>query len=849
MHETDEFPLLASQGLYASAITGDGNCLFRALSDQLYGSPESHTHLRTEVVQFLRDNKAQFISFLPAAGAYHGSSGASRKSARRAVNGPSSDRQPTEKKWESYLETMSKDGVYGDNLEIVAFAKRFNVDVKIHLADFAYVVSGESSNEDNGILRKVLHIAYHQWEHYSSIRNVDGPHSGKPEVREMAITPETSSKLLETHQYCQPWMEKVVLSSLPDLVLDKPEGLRLVRETIERFKGDVNQAVEYLFEQQNEDGGETADENKRENDSPMTAEPSEIPGITFDTGLATPADSQASPPDIPTSENLPSELSSATTLHSSTTTNPRTSRYQTRKKAAAAAASTLSNTDDGISTQQAPTKPKSKHRKETARERKERQKRESKERRKQEHQRAGMDDIPKDSLAVAPAAARVVVIFDRERLDYYCWVLDLALWCVLIVSRRSELEAGPHKLSRRRRLLTIVLLVAGLCFVLFHVFVLIEGIVDSRAVKPRRLRRPPVFNDSLQGRLPPPQLRLPSAKDSLPAGFDPETNPTIQREVQQFKQAYDALHPHRADIKDSASKSTSKSTSTKNLASGAMTQLSLTSRVRLSSGYDMPVLGFGVYLSYGEEVINSVYHALKVGYRHIDSATLYENEREVGVAIKKWIHDTGGKREDVFFTTKVWDTDHGYNNTKKSINWSLRQCDLGYIDLYLVHSPYPGRQLRKETWKAMEEAVQEGKVRSIGVSNYGIKHLNEMESYATVKPAVNQLEVHPFLTRKELVEYCQAHDIVVEAFCPITRGQKFKDQRVQALVKKYNRTPAQILLRWSLQRGLVPLPKSSSPKRIEENSKVFDFEIESKDMDTLMTNEYYIVDWDPTNVA
>ncbi|KAK9328210.1 NADP-dependent oxidoreductase domain-containing protein [Lipomyces starkeyi] len=818
MHETDEFPLLASQGLYASAITGDGNCLFRALSDQLYGSPESHTHLRTEVVQFLRDNKTQFISFLPAAGAYHGSSGVSRKSARRAVNGSSSDRQPTEKKWESYLETMSKDGVYGDNLEIVAFAKRFNVDVKIHLADFAYVVSGESSNEDNGILRQVLHIAYHQWEHYSSIRNVDGPHSGLPEVREMAITPETSSKLLETHQYCQPWMEKVVLSSLPDLVLDKPEGLRLVRETIERFKGDVNQAVEYLFEQQNEDGGETADENKREKDSP-TAEPSEIPGITFDTGLATPADSQASPPDIPTSENLPSELSSTTTLHSSTTTNPRTSRYQTRKKAAAAAAaaSTLSNTDDGISTQQVSTKPKSKHRKETARERKERQKRESKERRKQEHQRAGMDDIPKDNLAVAPATARVVVIFDRED-----WIIIAGFW-----------------------IWRYVLLVAGLCFVLYHVFVLIEGTVDSRAVKPRRLRRPPVFNDSLQGRLPPPQLRLPSVKDSLPAGFDPETNPTIQREVQQFKQAYDALHPHRADIKDSASKSTS----TKKLASGAMTQLSLTSRVRLSSGYDMPVLGFGVYMSYGEEVINSVYHALMVGYRHIDSATLYENEREVGVAIKKWIHDTGGKREDVFFTTKVWDTDHGYNNTKKAINWSLRQCDLGYIDLYLVHSPYPGRQLRKETWKAMEEAVQEGKVRSIGVSNYGIKHLNEMESYATVKPAVNQLEVHPFLTRKELVEYCQAHDIVVEAFCPITRGQKFKDQRVQALVKKYNRTPAQILLRWSLQRGLVPLPKSSSPKRIEENSKVFDFEIEPKDMDTLMTNEYYIVDWDPTNVA
>ncbi|KAK9450637.1 NADP-dependent oxidoreductase domain-containing protein [Limtongia smithiae] len=279
------------------------------------------------------------------------------------------------------------------------------------------------------------------------------------------------------------------------------------------------------------------------------------------------------------------------------------------------------------------------------------------------------------------------------------------------------------------------------------------------------------------------------------------------------------------------------------------TALTLQSRVKLSSGYEMPVLGFGVYMSFGEEVINAVYHALKVGYRHIDSATLYENEREVGVAIKKWIHDTGGKREDVYFTTKVWDTDQGYNNTKKAINWSLRECDLGYIDLYLIHSPNPGKQLRKETWLAMEEAVRDGKIRSIGVSNYGIKHLKELMTYATIKPTVNQLEVHPFLTRKELVEYCQANDIVVEAFCPITRGLKFKDQRVQALVNKYKRTPAQILLRWSLQRGMVPLPKSSTPKRIEENAKVFDFAIDPVDMESLMTNEYFIVDWDPTNVA
>ncbi|KAK9455472.1 NADP-dependent oxidoreductase domain-containing protein [Dipodascopsis uninucleata] len=280
-----------------------------------------------------------------------------------------------------------------------------------------------------------------------------------------------------------------------------------------------------------------------------------------------------------------------------------------------------------------------------------------------------------------------------------------------------------------------------------------------------------------------------------------------------------------------------------------VSKLTLHSKVRLSSGFDMPVLGFGVYMAHGEDVINSVYHALKTGYRHIDSATLYENEREVGIAIKKWIEDTGGKREDVFYTTKIWDTDQGYKNAKKAINWSLRECDLGYIDLYLIHSPYPGRDMRLETWKAMEEAVAEGKIKSIGVSNYGIKHLKELEKNAKIQPAVNQLEIHPFLVRSELVDYCQNHNIVVEAFCPITRGQKFKDPRVQAVVAKHNKTPAQVLLRWSLQRGLVPLPKSTKPERIEENADLFDFELDDDDMKSLTTDEYYVIDWDPTNTA
>ncbi|KAK9464306.1 NADP-dependent oxidoreductase domain-containing protein [Lipomyces arxii] len=392
-----------------------------------------------------------------------------------------------------------------------------------------------------------------------------------------------------------------------------------------------------------------------------------------------------------------------------------------------------------------------------------------------------------------------------------------------IVSRLLPLAS----IRRRRRLITVL---AGLTLLFFLVIYFAQS---HSSGNPRTYRRPgtPLDSDLTAVHRPPPQLRLPSIKDSLAVGFNPETDPAIQAEIRKFHKQYNKLNKFKLNQM------------------AFPKSLTLQSRVRLSSGFEMPVLGFGVYMAYGEEVINAVYHALKTGYRHIDSATLYENEREVGVAIKKWIHDTGAKREDVFFTTKVWDTDQGYNNTKKAINWSLRECDLGYIDLYLIHSPYPGRQLRKETWQAMEEAVQEGKIRSIGVSNYGIKHLKEMESYAKIKPSVNQLEVHPFLTRKELVEYCKERDIVVEAFCPITRGLKFNDTRVQSLVAKHKRTPAQIMLRWSLQRGMVPLPKSSTPKRIEENAQLFDFSLSDNDMELLMTNEYYIVDWDPTNVA
>ncbi|KAK7206531.1 hypothetical protein BZA70DRAFT_106530 [Myxozyma melibiosi] len=368
-----EFPLLRAQGLYASQITGDGNCLFRALADQLYGDPDLHFTVRRDVVEFLRANKDQYIGFLPAAlGVAVG-----RKSQRRAASAASANSaardsaQGADKMWESYLENMSKNGVYGDNLEIVAFARRFQVDVKIHLTDFAYVVPSGDVNA-----KRLLHIAYHQWEHYSSIRNIDGPHSGLPEVKEKIISRADSDKLLESHTYCQPWMEKVVLSSIPDL--DGPKNMMRVRDAIEKFKGDVNQAVDFLFELKLKEDEATdgsvdkiaeAEKNGQVPDL-GNASGSGSPGV--ENGQVPAGDLQASSSPQSTdsgSESLPLTPPDIPSSRSS-------SRYATRKQAAL----------NRVSQTGGNPKPK---RKETARERKERQKRESKERRQRDQRQVG----------------------------------------------------------------------------------------------------------------------------------------------------------------------------------------------------------------------------------------------------------------------------------------------------------------------------------------------------------------------------------------------------------------------------------------------------------------------------
>jgi len=254
--------------------------------------------------------------------------------------------------------------------------------------------------------------------------------------------------------------------------------------------------------------------------------------------------------------------------------------------------------------------------------------------------------------------------------------------------------------------------------------------------------------------------------------------------------------------------------------------LTLASTVRLSSGFHMPLLGFGVYQNYDAKP--SVLEAFKAGYRHVDSAQVYRNEDAVGAAIK----ESGLKRADLFITTKCVSKNHGYESTLKGVDESLAKFNLDYIDLFLIHDPFSGTERRLATYKALLEAKAAGKIRSIGVSNYGVTHLNEIKGANYEMPSVNQIELHPLCQQKPIVEYCKANSIVVQAYCPIIRGQ-MDNEVITKIASKHNRDPAQILLRWSLQKGYVPLPKSATPSRIHSNTKLYDFELSAEEMSSL----------------
>jgi len=225
--------------------------------------------------------------------------------------------------------------------------------------------------------------------------------------------------------------------------------------------------------------------------------------------------------------------------------------------------------------------------------------------------------------------------------------------------------------------------------------------------------------------------------------------------------------------------------------------------------------------------VHTVRYALELGYRHIDTAKIYGNEIDVGIAVR----ESRINREEIFITTKLWNSDQGYDKTLSAFENSLQRLGLSYVDLYLIHWPVQGKII--ETWKAMIKILKAGKARAIGVSNYSIAELKETIQISDIIPAINQVEFHPFLYQKDLLDFCKNNRIQIESYSPLTRGRKLNHPLVKAISNKYGKTTAQILIKWNLQHGLVVIPKSIHENRILENSQVFDFRIEEKDMEAL----------------
>ena len=244
----------------------------------------------------------------------------------------------------------------------------------------------------------------------------------------------------------------------------------------------------------------------------------------------------------------------------------------------------------------------------------------------------------------------------------------------------------------------------------------------------------------------------------------------------------------------------------------------------LNNGIQMPLLGLGVYDMYNEEAEAAIEYALHTGYRLIDTATLYRNEKEVGNAIKK----SGINRQEIFLTTKIANNEQGYDPTLKAFDKSLKLLQQDYVDLYLIH--WPVKEKRKDTWKALEKLYADNRVKAIGVANYLIPFLYELETYANITPALNQIEFTPWLFAKDVLAFCKEKNIQLQSYSPITRGKKFGDERLQQLCKKYDKTPAQIILRWNIEHGVSTIPKSANPLRIEENFKIFDFSLSKEDV-------------------
>ncbi|HWN72185.1 MAG TPA: aldo/keto reductase [Solirubrobacterales bacterium] len=257
-----------------------------------------------------------------------------------------------------------------------------------------------------------------------------------------------------------------------------------------------------------------------------------------------------------------------------------------------------------------------------------------------------------------------------------------------------------------------------------------------------------------------------------------------------------------------------------------MTNATQSPVLTLHDGVEMPQLGFGVFQIPAEETQERVEEALAVGYRHIDTAAAYRNEAGVGAAIAA----SGVRREDVFVTTKLWNSEQGYDSTLRAFEQSLERLGTGHVDLYLIHWPLPSRDLFLDTWRAFERIREEGGARSIGVSNFRVEDLERLEREAEQRPTVNQIELHPRLQQVELRAWHADHDIVTEAWSPLAQGDLLEDGTIETIAAHCDRTPAQAILRWHLQIGNVVIPKSVTPERIRENFELFDFALSEDDL-------------------
>ncbi|MCR8968950.1 aldo/keto reductase [Facklamia sp. 7083-14-GEN3] len=273
----------------------------------------------------------------------------------------------------------------------------------------------------------------------------------------------------------------------------------------------------------------------------------------------------------------------------------------------------------------------------------------------------------------------------------------------------------------------------------------------------------------------------------------------------------------------------------------------------LKNGVKIPKIGFGTWkLKEGEEAYQSVLHALKVGYRHIDTAQVYGNEASVGRAIK----DSDIPREEIFLTTKIWNDKHSYSLAKQAVEESMQKLQVDYLDLLLIHWPNPVHlrkdkawmQANQEVWQLMEELYQAGKLKSIGVSNFMVHHLAALLPHTKVKPMVNQVLLAPGTTQDDLVNFCRQHDMLLEAYSPLGSGSLFEQEQVKEIAQKYNKSVAQLALRWSLDKGFLPLPKSKTPANIESNLAIFDFELDPEDRKKLDLLEGLKTQSDPDQV-